>query len=191
MDRQRVILVHGLARSGKDTVSDMIEKYYTGGLLRFAFADPIKRILCTSLGIDLRTLEHFKEDTKARLKFISPIQSMCTGTNTRQLHQNFGNDAMKAEFGINVWANVAHNKIQDSEISTILITDFRVMEEYIVLKEHYDIVTIQVLRDSAVVGDSHVTESGLSGFAFDYTIKNSGTLEELDKKVKALVKKIK
>lgn len=188
---KKVILIGGLAGAGKDTSADMVKELLKEDSVIYAFADPIKQILATALGITVDTLNHYKEDKRARLKFVSTAQSMCTGTNTRQLLQNFGNDAMKKVFGKYVWVTVANSIIEQVNTEWFIVSDFRVKEEYnYLVQQGLEIITVNILKDSQEAGDGHITENDLKDFDFDYLVDNNGTLEGLAKSIKELVRDI-
>lgn len=187
-----IILIAGLAGSGKDTLALMLEERLQG-MKKTSFADPLKEILCKTLGISLEKLEYFKRKPEVRIGFRSSAESMCTSRNVRQMLQAFGTEAMKPVFGDDVWADLMIDKaLSLGSENGIVIPDFRVPVEFDRLMaklpvEHYRLITIKVVRDSIEAGDTHITENGLTNFAFDLVIENNGTLEDLSVQVDDLI----
>lgn len=187
-----IILIAGLAGSGKDTLALMLEERLQG-VHKHSFADPLKEIVCKTLGISLEKLEYFKRKPEVRIGFRSSAESMCTSRNTRQLLQAFGTEAMKSVFGDDVWADLMVDKaLSLGSENGIVIPDFRVPVEFNRLMEklpieHYRLITIKVVRDSVEAGDTHITENGLTDFEFDLVIKNNGTLEDLSVQVDDII----
>lgn len=172
---QRVILVHGKKRSGKDFFSDSLklaleEKGYS--CKKFAFADVFKDILCITFGITLDDLEDWKNE-KAQLG-VTDNNGYQELIDFRELHQNFGDTAMKKYFGKLVWANFIKDEIMFDQYSDkpsdfIIVSDFRVPEEYI-----ENSITVKIFDNSKIdKSDSHRTENSLLDFQFDFELDNT------------------
>lgn len=167
---KKIILINGKKRSGKDyTASVMVNRLKRLGITSetMSFADPMKEILTTTLGLSLADFNHLKneramlyaEDKTVRVQLL----------NFRQLIQNFGEEAMKPIFGPNVWADILHKKANKSQADVILIPDFRFPCEHIPGS-----VTIQVVNNDLTEDDSHISENSIGSFEFQYVIDNTG-----------------
>lgn len=183
-----IILIHGLKRHGKDSLADLLVELEPG-LKKIGFADPMKRILAKTLGISLEDLDKLKNDESIKLAYAkSPDSVKLLETTFRNVLQWFGTEAMKPEFGDEVWAEklLRDYKLQYMKTGKepmFVVPDFRLQEEYDYLEQELgsaDIVTIKITRPNIEpTGDVHSSENGLKDFKFDYEIENEGTLDDL------------
>lgn len=175
---RHVILVSGKKRAGKNYVSDELKVYlekldYSVDL--YAYADPMKRILCTTFGITLDELDYMKNEKL-------PI-ALATGTgyktiNMREILQRFGTEAMQTEFGVCVWKERAEDFIKKSKADIVIITDFRFPTE--IIDDAYSIKVKNIDVENADT-DTHISENLLGDFEFSFEIDNTGkpTSEQL------------
>lgn len=154
-----VILISGYKRSGKDYVADIFNKIFPDSSIK-RFADPMKHILSTTLGLTLGELEHRKNRDMVERTYL----------------QLFGNEAMKPWFGESVWADLLVSHIPESE--TVIIPDFRFLIEHeTILKQFERVVTIRVIDKNLNPG-AHASEHELDNFNFDYYIDNTEKSED-------------
>ena len=102
-------------------------------------------------------------------------------TDFRTILERFGTEAMKPIFGKEVWVKLVVDQIKEAKSDTVIISDFRMVEEYEYVKEHltdYEIITINIQRDDTLKS-SHISNQELS-IDFTHTIDNNGDLEELE-----------
>jgi hypothetical protein len=159
----KVILINGLKRSGKDfSANILLEKLPNSE--KIAFADPIKRILSNTLEISIDEFDDFKNN-HYDIKYDSKSLTF------RKFIQNFG-ESVKNEFGNDIWAKLARDKILSSKKDYIIISDFRFLVEYETLKD-LDIVTLKINDNSIQNDDTHISENELNDFEFDYQIDNT------------------
>lgn len=169
--KNKVILIHGKARSGKDTVAEMIE------------AKCKQRGLSSAINSNARA--------------VKDLATNYFGWNGdkdergRQLLIDITNAGYN--FYPNFWEirNVVdYMRTQENHVS--LIPDFRYEATYDYFKkycqiEDLELITIHVLRpdhDNELGKLQHdISETHLSTFDFDITIVNNGTLEDLENKV--------
>ena len=116
----------------------------------------------------------------------------------RKFLQHLGTNAMRDVMHKNIWVNalfadyVYQNLGNDPPLgapSKWIITDLRYPNELKAIKDRGGI-TIRVERPSLKPGgitSLHPSETSLDGAEFDYTLHNSGTIEELIEKVKAVL----
>lgn len=161
-----IILINGKKRSGKDHFAELLKKEMEekGEIVEIiAFADSIKDILCTSLGIDLDAFNEYKNDRE-------PIVIAGKEYNdVRTFIQKFGTEAMQTAFGKTVWVDVFLKKVEKSNSSYIIVPDFRFKHEYI-----EDSYTIEVINGYLKSKDSHASEIELDGFEYQFTVDNTG-----------------
>jgi dephospho-CoA kinase len=170
------IFVAGFARSGKDTVANiLVEEFKNNGVKaeKFAFADSLKDEICDCLGITREQLDIFKNENKEG----------------RRLLQSYG-QTKKYFNGNYYWINKLLNRVVEADCEYVIISDFRFLYESNFISD-FDLVAdfVKVVRDSVQV-DDHISETGLNNVAFPNTVNNNnGSLEELKEQVNRLVKK--
>lgn len=188
-----VILIKGAKRSGKDTTAEiMLRLMQCYSATRLSFAEPMKEILADTFCVSLGTIETVKnEDTT------HPIlcEARPTGgnhyirfhTNMRQILQRFGTEAMKKQFGDDVWAELLYNKIH-SDIT--IVSDWRFKSElnYLKYKEDVKVITIAVIREGQVNNDNHISERDLDDVKCDFELINvTGDLDCLESQIKSVI----
>ena len=196
-----IIGISGRMGSGKNTVGDIIEKICLtneGPLFeQKAFAGKLKQIGSILSGVPV---EYFEDQDFKKLPM--GIEWEMT---YREFLQKLGTEAMRNGLHTNVWCNALFadyvskfnptNTILD-EMSDMsyknyypnwIITDLRFSNELTAIKKREGI-TIRVNRPGINLLD-HPSETSLDTAEFNYTIDNSGTIEELIKKVKDILVK--
>jgi hypothetical protein len=123
----KLIGVTGFARSGKDTVGQILvrEQNY----VRFAFADPIKKMIADMLEMPLHKLEELKDQQLAHLDGLTP----------RYLMQTLGTEWGRDMIHKDLWVRLLREKIvlhADVNPSTnIVVTDVRFPEEVAMIRD--------------------------------------------------------
>ena len=168
-----------------------------------AFADALKGAAINVLGLDRdlvygsnedkETLTHVMWDTfpnEIRLKYSTEeieveVQRMVlamqpaprTGPMTiRDILQVMGTDIFRLMFDGDVWTRAVFSRQWDADV--VLITDCRFPNEKKVTEEHSGVI-IRLERDTGLE-DSHLSETALDGYDFEYLYHNSGSLEDLE-----------
>ena len=169
----QLILVSGKKRSGKDYFTTLLttqleRQGYTVDVR--AFADPMKEVLATTFGITTHQLDNYKN---AMNRYKVCLVDMTDGdhgfsTAMRQILQRFGTEAMKPLFGDDVWANRMADFVANSKADYVIVPDFRFHIEH--LKPS---ITIRILCNLAESVDTHISETELDDFKFDYEINNN------------------
>ncbi len=160
----KVILIGHKKRQGKDTFAGYLQKHlekFDVPTVQTSFAWPMKKIVAEALDVDMETLDSMKN----------------CNSYYRSMLQNFGSGHMKQYFGDTVWRDLAMKEIEalgEDGFKCVIISDFRFPCEYI-----DGATTINVNRDGGN-GDSHISETALDGYEYDYTVDNSGSLSWLD-----------
>lgn len=175
-----VIQLLGQARSGKDyTAAKLQEVFNSVGVSAevMSYAAPMKRIAAGLFGISLEQLDDFKNrsdkvsievyDNENILDKTSP--SFQLETNFRIFLQRLGNDAIKPEFGDDVWAQLAIKNIINSTSDVIIMSDCRFNVEL----EAVGGVTIRVLNQSLPEPMNHPSELELRAYKTDYVLNNT------------------
>ena len=174
---EKIYMLAGKARNGKDTTGMYIKKYYEGlgkkvSILQLSY--PLKYYASIVLGWD------GSEETKPR-EF---LQTLGTDVIRGQIDEKF----------------LIKRLIDDIRVLSyfcdiIVVTDVRMPIEFEEVSASFDNVK-KVLIDrpnfeSSLTGNQqkHITETALETYQnYDYIIKNDGTLEDLEKKVYELLK---
>ena len=175
------IALSGLKRSGKDTIGSYLIQNY--GCKRFAFADEVKRL----------ARELFPEEFVQNDKPVDLLQWL--GNTMRQRNPD-------------VWINRLSTKIllTKDPVPNLVVTDVRYPNEVQALKKlGFIIVKVQVPVEVSVerckATEVNFTEELLLHESeqlaqsneqyYDYIIDNTGTLEELYRKVEEMVEVLK
>ena len=157
----KIFLLSGKARSGKETVSNMIKDYYSN-----------KKV------IDISFAGYLKEYAKK----ISNWDGS-EATKARELLQQLGIELIKEKIDDELFIR---RVLEDIEIysyffDVIIITDARLVHEFESIKEHFsDVVTIKLERNNyndylTEEEKNHITEREISEYNnFDYIIENRG-----------------
>jgi len=171
---QLIIQLSGKKRAGKDTVAKYLatalETAYDYKVEVMSFAEPMKEIISTTLGISLEDLDLFKNRNDIyRLRVIdtesnTPLHT----TDCRQILQQFGSESMKKWFGNDVWSNLLNQRIKDSTADVIIIPDWRFEIEEITSS-----LKIRINSNNCDLNDTHVSEISLDNYEhFDLLLNN-------------------
>ena len=152
----------------------------------------MKEILADTFCVSIGTIETVKNEASTH-----PIlcEARPTGgnhyirfhTDMRQILQRFGTEAMKKQFGDDVWVELAYKKI-NSDIT--VISDWRFKSELEYLKKQGDlkVITIQVIRQGQENTDTHISERDLDDVKCDFVLENiTGEIEYLDCQIDAVL----
>lgn len=186
----RLIGLTGAARSGKDTLAYHLRMRHN--FESMAFADPIKRGVCSTFGL---TPDKPDEDKEAIIPWL--------GKSRRELYQKFGTEFGRDNVSDDVWIKVAQNNL-DKKIKSeatnpaitvdcggIVFTDVRFDNEaqFIIDNGGY-VIEVDRPEELRVKVRNHKSENGLSDGLIDVTIKNDGSItdlyEDMDKILEAL-----
>ena len=173
-----IIGLSGYARSGKDTVAELLCLNYA--FKRVAFADPIREaILTLNPKIDSIThVSHRVEDYGWEVAKQEP--------EIRRLLQVMGTEVGRKMFGQNVWIDMAFKQAEG--IERLVIADVRFPNEADAIKARGGIVW-RINRHGLNAINHHASESAMNNYMFDHVIYNDGSLEELSDEVFMSAKK--
>lgn len=176
------VAVVGEIRSGKDTVCEYIQKYFSYlNVQRLYFAEGIEEII----------------------ESYFPEQWYSAGK-PRRFYQEIGQ--FMRSMNPDVWVNYTeqkYNRLQSIGIDSFIVTDLRQRNEYDWLKAN-GFVVVRVVCDPAIrfqrmkdSGDDfkaqdliHPVERQIEAIPYDVVIDNSGTLEELYEQVDLLTEQL-
>jgi hypothetical protein len=167
----RVIGITGRARSGKDTVADMIKDHIGG--TRYSFAKPMYDMM-TALGMDFKSPDWDGQKEK-------PIPGV--GKSPRQLLQTLGTEWGRNCVNPDFWIFFA--KMQLDYASKLIVSDVRFDNEADWVREEG--VLLRVVRANTEEVNPHVSEAGVTPRESDVLIRNDGTLEDLRRLVNSVM----
>lgn len=180
--RVTCIGLSGYARTGKDTVANVLVTKY--GYKKMSFADPIREslerlnpfLLVDSYVGFIPTQTAVECHGWEELKTISP--------NSRNLMQRMGTEVGREMFGASFWIDQAIARIPDG--SKVVFADVRFPNEADAIKSLNGDVW-RISREGIGPTNGHVSETSMDSYVFDTFIKNDGSVEELDSVVESLL----
>ncbi|MBR6690016.1 MAG: hypothetical protein IKL65_01635 [Bacilli bacterium] len=161
----KIFIISGKARSGKNEISKIIEKYYSN-----------KKTITISFG-------HYIKDYAKRVSDWDGREE----TKPRELLQQLGIELIKNKINSKLFIN---RILEDIEIFSyfydiIIVNDARLIDEIETLKENYpNSTSIRVIRnnhDNKLTNEqkNHLTEVGLDSYNnFDYIVENDDSLKD-------------
>ena len=189
MRKNKVILVSGYKRSGKDFVSTILNSELENSI-SYSLATPLKDIVATTLGISLDELDLFKNNPEYYSVVFMFKDKMFGSSDFRKILQKFGTEATKKWFGDPVWTDLFI--AQDFKEDYIIISDWRFRTEVEEFSKVYDnVITIRINDDNIVNTDMHPSETALDGFDYDYVIDNTAKDSTVLKRIEEVIKEIK
>ena len=191
-----VIQLLGQARSGKDWTAAQLKAYFESqgkSVEIMSYAAPMKRIAAGLFRISLDTLDDFKNrsDNVSIEVYDDMVKTDITSTcfqfntNFREILQRLGNEAMKPEFGDDVWAQLALKNIKESTSNVIIMSDCRFNVEL----EAIGGITVRVNNHSLPAPMNHPSELELREHAAMYSLDNTN-YRLTDEEIADLVKRI-
>jgi len=179
-----IIGLSGWARSGKDSVGDVLQGEHE--FARRAFADPMRDSM-------------YKLNPLVTIVMDAPmlrLQDAVDGygwdwakenTDARRLLQIYGTEIGREMFGENFWVDQAFKGLE--ELRQIVFTDTRFPNEAQRVKDSGGTVW-RITRPGVEAANDHASEHALDDWNFDYHINNNGTLEDLAVQVGTAVARI-
>jgi len=179
MKETKIYLLAGKARSGKDTVMEMITKYYENknlSVVNLGFTDYIKNYAMKITNWDGR------DETKPR----ELLQIIGTDIVRNQINQDFFIDRLCEDI-----------RVYKYFFDVIIISGARFPNELDTPKKLFkNVKVIKVERPNFIneltdKQKKHITEHALDDYNnYDYTIINDGNLEQLEANVKQMIEEV-
>lgn len=200
-----IIGLSGYAKSGKDTVAEMILDITKKRLPAYGytyqikkFSAKLKKIASILLGIPEKKFEdqEFKQALlggewgtieKNPLNAITPFEKVnfVSLMSVREFLQKLGTDAVRDGLHPNAWVNALMAEYKKNK--NWIITDVRFPNEAQAIKERGGLI-IRIEREGIKPVNAHPSETALDKWDFDRRIENNGTLDELKESVITLLK---
>jgi len=160
----RIIAITGYARSGKDTVTEMLIKIFAErgeNWERLSLAAPLKEMLKVGLGLD-------DKDERAEELY---------GCNYRKLAQTLGTEWGRDLICEDIWIRIAAQRAQGKNV---IISDLRMENEADWVRKAGGIVVHLERKDlERIAESSHKTEAGIAVHHCDYKILNNWSIRQL------------
>ena len=167
-----VIQLLGQARSGKDWTASQLKAYFESqgkSVEIMSYAAPMKRIAATLFGISLEQLDVAKNNPATYPIYCGEYGRDYLETDFRQFLQRLGNDAVKPEFGDDVWAKLAKANIDKSTADIIIIPDCRFTIEL----NEVGGTTVRIVNNSLPPPMNHPSELELLNYVTHYSLDNT------------------
>ena len=167
-----VIQLLGQARSGKDWTASQLKAYFESqgkSVEIMSYAAPMKRIAATLFGISLEQLDVAKNNPATYPIYCGEYGRDYIETDFRQFLQRLGNDAIKPEFGDDVWAKLAKANIDKSTADIIIIPDCRFTVEL----NEVGGTTVRIVNNSLPPPMNHPSELELLNYVTHYSLDNT------------------
>lgn len=179
-----VIGLAGFARTGKDTVADILQEITEGVVERDAFADRLKLIAALALGIAVhpdevgvsgvrRWADRFKEAESVAI--IGPGGSVMSEISGRQFLQRLGAEGIRDVLGPD--ALVEAVPMERPGVDLLVLTDVRFENEARAVRGAGG--SVWRIERPGVGEGSHRSETPLPNELVDVEIDNSGSIADL------------
>lgn len=181
------IIISGIARSGKDTLADLMVKKMSG-YVKMAYADALKEHVMENFDLTYSQMYgDLKEVPDVRYK--KPNGDCWT---PREIMQFIGTDSYRSIDDM-YWINKLFERAEAGNYKNIIVTDGRFSNEIIAVKERGGF-HIRIHRNHSIFvnNSSHSSETSLDNFSLvDYYINNDGSkVSSLTKHVDKIIKLI-
>lgn len=175
----KLIGITGKARSGKDTVGNILK--YNAGFARVAFADPIKEAVNIMFGLNTFIMEGPEKEQDIDWLGRSP----------RFLMQTLGTEWGRQVVDKDLWLKIAMKKINNllDVNRSVVVTDVRFDNEAdLIRSKGGTIIHLQrKAADTAIVESNHKSESGVTVLEKDWIVYNDYTLADLRAEILDLI----
>ena len=166
-----IIGLAGYARSGKDTVAQILVDNYK--FKRVAFADKVREFV---YALDLPMDPSFDESVTT--KTVVNVNGWEKAKNFKTIRKTLQDVGLAARevFGPDFWVKQAMREISPED--NIVITDVRFPNEAEMVKKLNGQIW-RVIRPGISAVNSHISENALDNYEFDFDVYNDSTLTDL------------
>jgi dephospho-CoA kinase len=168
---KEILLLSGYARSGKDSVANLLEEEY--GYRRFAFADALKEMVATQTGLSVDLFHSVQKDTAI------------PGFRSRKTYRDLLLETAVVERSrdLDVFSRIVAAAIETSDATKFVISDWRYKREESFLRGKLDPTLFHITRGrvvrSSIIPATVQIEHDLDGEPMDIMIMNNGSLADL------------
>ena len=177
-----VVALVGPAGAGKDSIADVLTKQFD--FERLAFADPLKKACQEVFQLSDAQL-HDREEKERTDPFWH--------RSPRELFQEIGTLLKTIDEDIWVSSLLRQADALVANKKDVVVTDCRYANEAQALRDKYTAIIVRVGRADNTAGTvhcEHTSETEQHSINADFTVCNDGTLEDLKRKVSALMLEI-
>ena len=198
----KTIALSGYAKSGKDTVANILVEEF--GYKKFAFATKLKECVVAlnpiipyhvSNNLEVSRLPIMMANmTKQNYKLSEwlndgfTLEEMKEFPEVRRLLQRMGTEVGRKIFGPDFWVDQLLNSDEFINCSKRVITDCRFPEEFNAVGFYMDGQVWRIERPGIGPLNNHISETAIDDFVFDVRVVNSGTIDELKMIVREIIK---
>ncbi len=190
-----IIGLSGYAKSGKDTVAEIIREIQPEKWQIKKFSGKLKTIASIMLGIPEYMFEN--QDFKSEIlgeEWWKNYGDFYHQTTVRDFLQLLGTDAIRNGLHTNAWVNALMadykpRKMDQYSPSNWIVTDVRFPNEAEAIKDRGGVI-IRIDRPGVEPVNAHPSEIALDNWDFDYKIANVSDLPALKQTVEVLLNKI-
>ena len=189
-----LIGVTGRAGAGKDSTCNMAVQLlaentkYSG--VRIALADPLKDACYSIFGVALGLPHHTFDGTQAEKN--ADIEAI-PGWSGRKIAQHIGTEGFRFIYP-DIWTDLVYARAKgylNSGFTAVFVSDVRFINEAEYIQSKGGII-VRVSRPAADEGENqgikgHASEAETGLIKADYVLDNSGTLDDLNDKVRNLL----
>jgi len=174
---KQILLLSGYARSGKDSVANLLEEEC--GFRRFAFADALKEMVADITGIPVFLFHSLQKDT------------LIPGSSKTYRDLLIEVADQKRAIDPDIFSRLVGAQIVESNAERIVISDWRYKREESFLQSFLDpsiyrISRCRVVRSSIIPSDTPI-EHDLDGEPMSVVIQNDGSLADLREAVHSVL----
>jgi hypothetical protein len=175
-----IIGLSGYARSGKDTIAEILIMNY--GFRRLAFADNIRKAV--------KTLDPILDNGKRVSEMVSQIgwEGTKNYPEMRRMLQVFGTEVGRDMFGENFWVEQVFREIDsDDIIENFVITDVRYPNEADSIRDRGGEIW-RITRSQVDAINSHISEKALDDYSFDRNVSNNDSIADLSTEIFTIIR---
>ena len=168
---KQILLLSGYARSGKDSVANLLEEEC--GFRRFAFADALKEMVAAQTGIPVALFHSLQKD------------SVIPGPSSSKTYRDLLIEVADQKRAVDpdIFSRLIATQIVESDADRIVISDWRYRREESFLRSTLDPTIYQIQRGrvirSTVIPSQKPIEHDLDGEPMDLIIPNDGSISDL------------
>ena len=174
---KKFIFVSGFSRSGKDVVADEIESL---GFVKYSFSQQLREIVANKLSIPVTWCSY-------------PVNNEFKTPNGQLLSEYMMNvEEREKKKDPEVWAKKIVQQILYCTAKNIVFSDWQNLHELFCVQKAFpdaEIICVRVMRrEQHFSPKPDISEYGLLGFPFQYTIENIlGDYEYLTRQINSIV----
>lgn len=176
----QVIGITGYARSGKDTLANILVSDHD--FVKLSLAEPLKQVCKIIFSFTIEQLYGNLKDTVDPRWGFSPRYAM----------QHLGTELVKNFFGEDIWVKNLKDRINtfiELGYTKFVISDVRFADEIRILQKSFDIEIWKIVRFKKDEENLHISEQ-VEKLYFDKVINNINDYKHLKSEAKSLVSKL-